>query len=248
MHRIGVHMPVWKRERLTRSVAKYHAEIDVEGVDLVLMASCTRRADVDVVKASGWGYVQAPNEPLTRKHNAGVRALKFEGVDAVVHLNSDDYLSEGYWKKLKSSLDAGQVCRTLHNQVYLLENQTPRLVEMRGAKPGSGTMIHSDVLDRMDWTPWPEQRDRYLDSLMLETVKRHLTQNEQIWDTNNLSGDGVQILGVKSDEGEQMWSVDQLMELAGNPRVLAAKPYMQRHYCRLLKDPYIQGLIEADPT
>lgn len=243
MIKIGVHMPVWKRETLTRSVARYHASLDMDGVDLLLIASCTRRTDVDVVRSEGWGYVQVPNEPLTRKHNMGVHCFLAENVDGVVHLTSDDYLSKGYFEMLRSAVEQDLPCVTFRDQTYLLEGRSPRCVRLSDARPGSGTYLSRRVLERIGYRPWQGTRDRHLDKLMLNTVEQHLTDDEHIHEIDQASPDDVQIMGVKRKEAEQMWTLTDLMEYSGPPCVLAAKPYVQRHYSRLLDDPLILSIL-----
>lgn len=244
--KIGLSMPVWKRPNLTRSVARWHANLDVEGVTILPVAVVTRKQDRHVVAEEGFTPVLHDNTPLTEKHNEGFRFFEDKDVDAVVHLNSDDYLSANYFRFVAAQVRHEYLdCYCLANQHYITPHIIPSVAFVKGAKPGSGTCIRAGVLDRIDWEPWPVPRDRHLDKLMINTIRNSLQSKEEVRSIQNHKHHEAQILGIKSGSGPQMWSLGSIADLSRGVEVRPLKPYLQRHYCKLLEDPFIQSLCSG---
>ena len=101
------------RAAVDSAVLKYFASLKPKGYELVLLAVGSSEKDADACNMYGWHYVEASNDNVGKKRNAGVQALIDLGVDAIVRIGSDDIASlvlldevakrvkigyEGYWE------------------------------------------------------------------------------------------------------------------------------------------------------
>lgn len=242
-------MPVWKRPGLTGAVMRWHKSLDVPRVRITsTVAGCSREKDELRASEHGWRVAKAANSPLSQKHCRTIRTAYHPDVDGVIHLNSDDFLSEGYLRCLRSviqSEDPAAMC--LRDQCYVTTKDPAACHHLKGATPGSGTYISKRVLERTGCHLWPGEQERHLDKLMLSTIRQHITEEEDILQVNNHRDGPVQILGIKQHEGEQMWSLRDLIGRVDEVSRLPTKPYLESHYKGLLSDPYIESLLEGGP-
>ena len=119
--------------------------------------------------ASGWGYADAPNRPVSSKWNAGMEALRDRRPDAVVILGSDDVCSVGYLMEAMRRLDDGAAF-VLSDRIVFAESAGGRLTGRafwgRFARLGGGRVLSASLLDRLGWRPWIDGLDRRLDGSM----------------------------------------------------------------------------------
>ena len=229
--RVALSVPVWKRPRLTYQTLTHNLSLDIEDVEVVGgVAAHSRRPDAQVVRQAGWQGVSVENSPLTAKHEAALRAASEFDVHGVIHLNSDDFLSEGYLRVLFANRDAAAFC--LRHQEYA-RGESRQGFHLRDATPGSGTYISMRIIDRAD-ALWPGDQDRYLDRLLHRTIQTTLREGETMLRHDNTLGTPARLLGVKMRDTEQMWALSDLISRAGRVSTFNLKPYLRTHYNTLL--------------
>lgn len=95
--------------------------------------------------------VKVPNEPLTEKHNAGLRAaINEKDWDYLLQLGSDDLVSEDY-VSLLSNLEMRSDCVYGVNNMYFYNLHTLKMQEFTYAKDivlGAGRVIPRALLER----------------------------------------------------------------------------------------------------
>lgn len=168
--RLGVVTALWGRETIThlclRRIARAAAG---KPVDLVAVTDEERNGGT--AKALGFEVVRAPNEPLSNKFNAGAAALRGR-VDAMIVLGSDDWVCDRFFGKwgpllerqpMVGVLDFWQVEVPGGHACYYGGYTKPRRA---GESLGAGRGLRADVLDALDWQPWPLGLPRGLDGGM----------------------------------------------------------------------------------
>ncbi len=153
---------VWKRHALTRVTLRRYANmrryVPVE-LDLLAVGS---EGDVSqqLVEAEGWRYLEAPNDSLGAKWNAGFRALADTVADAVVFIGSDDWVTNSLAVVYADALSRGKrfigwtdlffVHPGYDHGLYWPGYTVPH---RRGEAIGLGRCLHRSVLDEVDWAP-----------------------------------------------------------------------------------------------
>ena len=166
---IGIVIAAWQRHSLLRMVLR-HLRGTVEPGDIVSVVG-SEPESLAITEESGFEYVSAPNQPLSNKRNRGLAPLRGR-VDAVVVLNSDDFLSKDLLEAHRANLPNHPVMG-LEGLVFLVMGQRrfyvwPRykILARRINGLGPGRAIRADVLDRIDWQLWPRGKSRNLDGHM----------------------------------------------------------------------------------
>ena len=159
----------WQRHSLLRMTLR-HLQSVVEPDDIVSVVGSESEVR-EIVAEAGFEYTSAPNRPLSNKRNQGLLPLRGR-VDAVVVLNSDDFLSKDLLEAHRSLLPEHPVMG-LEGLVFLVAAQKrfyvwPRYKNRarRVVGIGPGRAIRADVLDRLDWQLWPGGHNRELDGQM----------------------------------------------------------------------------------
>jgi hypothetical protein len=210
MVRIGLLIPVWQRHELARIVLAHYAKLKVNGAEIVSVVVGSEgdasRALADEVGAL---YVEAPNEPLSDKHNAGVHAMKGLHVDCFVNCGSDDLINAAYFEAV-SHLIAEDCDYLALRGLWYYDAATKRLVYQHRGFPGAGTMLSAHILGLVDWNPWPSGLDRYLDGGLINRCRQH--SKVQAW-VGDLRETDVRIVDVKTEVS--MWDFDTITARAG---------------------------------
>lgn len=97
--------PAWGRFDTTRLVLKQRSRLVVElasrGIDAGLVVVADDE-NLDIAAEYGAATVEAPNDPLGRKANAGLAAAAATGADWIVWIGSDDWIHPDAFELLHS--------------------------------------------------------------------------------------------------------------------------------------------------
>lgn len=175
--KIGILTTLWKRHDLETAVLSYWKDrilgddpsyLDGFEFDLLAVGS-EGEESASVAARAGWEYLEAPNEPLSDKWNAGARHLRGRGLDGIVVMGSDDIMTAAYFFALRDMVSQGAECVQIED-LYFYDVDSGSCVYSPRCHPGAGFYIGSSVLDRLDWQPWPSGVDRRLDGQMMGRI------------------------------------------------------------------------------
>lgn len=179
--KIGIVMPLWGREALTRLTLQRCARATAGDSECVLVAVTDERRNGMAARAHGFEIVPAPNVPLSNKKNMGVKHLQGR-VDAVVFLGSDDWVVstvrgqsflDGYRRLLKRHPCFGPLDMWYCDLQTGRAGYSPGYVGHRRGEPiGAGRAIRADVLDRLNWLPRPPGLSGGHDAAMRKKLRR----------------------------------------------------------------------------
>ena len=208
--RLGLLTALWRRPRLTAAVLDYYAGLSVPGVRLFPLAvRSAEDPEPTVLIPEAWRYVTAPNRPLSMKWNAGMEALKNEGLDGVMIVGSDDLVTAEYFAEAARRIRAGSDL-VLFDTMHVADAETGRAMVIKPRRLGGGRTLSASLLDSVGWRPWPDDRDRRLDGGMDRRL--HLAGRGKHRKAESLvradDTPGAVLLDVKSPVN--MWSYDDL--------------------------------------
>lgn len=232
---IGLMVPVDNRQNITYAVLNHYGRMEPLFVDLVRVAVVSNDADERMVHsaAGGWHVVHAPNSPLSRKHNAGVRAAYNLGVDAVCNVGSDVLISAPYFTWAVAQLHNGEEIVRFIDCVYY-DVPTGRITMGYPAYPGAGTVLTRRVIEDMGLTPWDADQDKMLDTLLYNHVIRlkYRPYAVRIDEENTVD---IQLCELKGEHN--LWSYDAIVEIMPGTRdVGSAAQYFQRSFPDFYRD------------
>jgi len=159
---------LWKRPALTEIFLSYYSNMKerLEGqIDLKLVAVGSEGLVTEKIsKDNGWKYVEAPNNPVSQKWNAGVKSLKDIDADAVIILGSDDFISDNLLLEYKKRLNENYALMGVKD-MYVLDVPTERFGRWRGYQPniyedrtgetiGMARCIGRKVMEMVDYDIW----------------------------------------------------------------------------------------------
>ncbi len=123
--------------------------------------------------------MHADNEPLGAKWNAGMDSLRALDVDGVLVLGSDDLINEGLLSAWRTELKAGTPLAGLLDLFVVRRGDSRALYwpgypegPRFGETVGAGRLLSAELLDRVDWRPWPDEVNRRLDGAMMTRLRR----------------------------------------------------------------------------
>jgi len=226
MIKIGLLIPVWQRHDLARIVLAHYAALSVPGVEIVpVVVGSEGEASAALADAAGVLYVEAPNEPLSDKHNAGVRAMRGLGVDCFVNCGSDDLLNAEYFAEVAALVADGCDFFALRG-IWYYDVATKRLVYQHRSFPGAGVMLSRHVLEAVGWQPWETGQDRLLDASLINRCRRHAVKQAWVGDLRETT---VRAVDIKT--GVNMWDFDTITARQGVPAP-EARPaaWLKQHF------------------
>lgn len=210
--RLGILSAAWGRSVLTGTFLEYYARIT--GVDLVLMMVWSQEDEDPPPSHPLWEYDVAPNQPLGKKWNTGVRALMDMDVDAIMILGSDDFVSMGYLatciERLKRGMDIISA-----RELYIYRPGDDVVAYCQGMVPGAGRCISRRVMNLMHGRLWDDDAQGYLDS----SITHRMAQIDA--KRSNLRGSVRSreiVLDVKTPDGPCMWSFQSSESETGRTR------------------------------
>jgi len=182
--RIALVTAVWQRPALTEYVlkhygwlkAKLHAEASRE-LSLICVGS---REDESWNPGAfqDWQYVVAPNEPLSKKWQAGLARARELEPDFVCIVGSDDLFTADYFERMpdycpkNGAVGFGNFwfLNLPAKMLGFFPGYERKEKGRRGVfRPdsltvGAGRMFGSELLDKLDWVLWPEPVNDHLDT------------------------------------------------------------------------------------
>ena len=158
-------IPMWKRPELTNYVFRYYDKLKVTllpDIELILLAIGSEgEVSKEIAERNGFDYVEYPNMPLNRKHNAGIERARIYNPDKLFVANSDNIISANYFKFVatESKLATGLL------DLYFLNFKERELgywegyqTERKGEPLGIGRCFDREVLERCSWQLWPQEQ------------------------------------------------------------------------------------------
>jgi hypothetical protein len=144
----------------------------------------------------GITHIPQENHPVSEKFNRGMEFAKDLGWDYTMILGSDDICSTDTIRKIMEEMEKGFQVIGMDN-IYFYGADSPhkgKLVHLQGTRLlGVGKTIRSDVLDKVDWRPWPKKvykagqlatgKDWGLDALVTQCIAPHANSYSILSDT-----------------------------------------------------------------
>ena len=214
--KLGVVIPLWKREELTRLTLRRIAR-EVEGdQDCILVAITNEEINGEQASEYGFEVVSVRNQPLSNKKNAGVQHLK-DRVDGVVLLGSDDWAvglgGVPFLSRYRKILSEHPVVGPLDMWYVDLERAAGGYYEgyeggqRRGEPVGVGRAMTAEVLDAIKWTPRPPNLQSHHDGAMRTIIENagYLCEGRKQEEL------GVRLVDIKSETSVTAFSSLSLM-------------------------------------
>lgn len=172
-HRRGVYELFLRRMRHVRE--KYDIPMLVVGSEGEVSEGITREYGAE--------YLEYENKPVSNKWNAGMSYLRQYEPQYVMSLDSDDFLSDSLWEvhlqaigeKRYSFIGVGD---SYFVSFHLKRAHFDKCFYWGGYKGGTIIMgcsriIRKDVLDRVNWQPWPEGKNYSLNNHMHRKLSQY---------------------------------------------------------------------------
>ena len=221
--RIAILTTLWKRPELSRIVLEYYRDLEIKGVEFVLLAVGSDKESKDLANDCGWSYVKAKNAPLSNKWNAGCETLKGH-VDAVLIVGSDDLLNKDYFTEAVKMLQTGQTAVGL-DSLHYYSVEDGRCVYMERAYPGAGIMIAAVSLDKVDWRPWQDGVNRRIDGHLMN--KMH--QEAYPFAYRGIKhGTKAILIDIKTEEN--IWTFNEMIEMIGRATNVDGAAILDKHF------------------
>jgi len=235
--KIALVTTLWKRDALERIVLRYYSDLQLDGLELILIAVGSEgRSSLERATDNGWHYVEAPNSPLSNKWNYGAMAASNYDPDGLVIIGSDDLLNKSYFDMIveEAKTDPGVIQL---GDAYFYDVASAEMAYIPRCNPGAGTYVTSDILRRMGWRLWRSGINRYLDREMSNYVRREAYPFE--WRTiRDCESRGIVMLDIKTSVN--MWSLDDNKRLTDNRQVEQDGPeLLTKHF------PTVYGKIKS---
>lgn len=156
-------------------------EIFAEGVRRLMdesghEVSCVSVGSEDgraILEARGIQFIPFPNKPLTGKFNRACQELKGK-VDCVMLIGTDDLIATSTFKRIIAECEKG-IDMVGIDDVYFFgldDVHAGKLVKFNHTKVlGPARTVSARVLDGCNWTPWDQDKDRGIDTCMLDTIR-----------------------------------------------------------------------------
>lgn len=122
-------------------------------------------------------HIEHPNKPLTGKFNRACLEMKKYNPSHVMVMGSDNLLSTETFLRINKEAEKGIDLIGL-NDVYFFgmdDVHVGKLIYFGYTSVlGVGRTVSAKVLNKVGWQPWGIERDRAIDTVMLDTVRDHV--------------------------------------------------------------------------
>lgn len=136
-----------------------------------------------MTEEGGFIYLNGPRKPVSDKWNIGMNHVKGMKPDYVMTLDSDDFLCDPLFSAYMNILKLGDYTQVGVGDSYFCSFHLKRAhfdkcFYWPGYKGGSVIMgcsrvVRSDVMDAVDWTPYPERKNASLNGHFHKNVARY---------------------------------------------------------------------------
>ncbi len=196
--RLGLLIALWKRPRLTRFVLEQWDRVRLalrpRGVDLVPLVVTTPGDPQHI--PSLWRRQAYSNEPVSNKHNAGLRAMRTLRLEAVMVSGSDDLVSIDWVRYAAERIQEGYDV-VQHVGLYVYDQPSGRMLDLPLVNTGVGRTFSCDILEAVGWELWIPGRNRVLDNSVGVVLEDHLCP--RWW---HLAGHSAgPVMDIKTEEG-----------------------------------------------
>lgn len=159
-------------------------------------------------------HVYHSNDYVSDKFNIAMREIKSYKPDNVLVLGSDNIISTD---TLRWYMDHKDYDLISTQTLYVYNTPTKELIKLWLKNIGAGRMYHKRVLDKYDWTIWPDGLKRNLDQNSLRYV------NESI--KTSLAMHNGFLLDIKTNNNITPWD-----KLASRPEAVKQNTDTLKHY------------------
>lgn len=162
--KIAIMSPMWKRLKLTNYIFGYYNRLKASlapTIKLVLIAVGSEGGiSRGIAERNGYDYIECPNKPLNRKHNAAARYSKRHNPDVLINMNSDSIISAEYFRAIDPKSKTVMGLRDL----WILDLYSKRLGYWpgyirrgrKGEPAGPGRCFSREILKKCNWQPWKQ--------------------------------------------------------------------------------------------
>lgn len=179
MIKLAVIAPFWKRDMTTllffQHMAIHRRVAATQQIRMQLFAVGSEEHSAEMT--GGHRFVEAPNQPLGAKFNAGYAAAEKWEPDYAMTMGSDTFFSPRTWEVIRAGIDNGyDSFGFLDLYMYEIETRTGIYWSgYKGARQGEpiGPLrtTKANVLDDLNWGPYDYRRSRNLDISMIESMR-----------------------------------------------------------------------------
>ena len=235
--RISVYLvtTIYGRPELTRTVLSYYKGLRIKGAKLSrLVVGSQGPTSRALAKAAGWKYLEAPNEPLAAKWNAGVKKAMELGAEIVMVIDSDTLLTPEVIEKNIHDLTEGGCDAVGWGSLFAVDTKTGRACYLPNTAVraiGPGRAFGRRVLDYFDGQIYDPTVNRCIehsqDALFREAS--HEMEEGIVSKLNHFEDEdpnGYAIVDLKS--GTNIWPFDRLWHSKATipiERSIALKPF-----------------------
>ena len=149
--------------------------------------------------------VDAPNEPLSDKWLSLMPYVFDSDMDAVIIVGSDDLVTADYIEACAYMVERGADFIYMDG-AYFYDAVSGRMIWGNAERLGLGRCLSRRLLERLEWTPWPEGLGYGLDGSMSERVKA--LRDVGVVHLKECRKHGLVGMDIKTDLN--MWSFDHI--------------------------------------
>lgn len=202
---------------------------DVLGIELLVVGS-DGLISRSITEKHGHLYLEHQNKPVSNKMNAGMRLLREHDPDYVITLDSDDFMSDSLFAAYLDAMSVGEhsfvgVTDSYFVSFHLKRAHFDKCFHWDGYKNGTIIMgcskaMRRDVLDSVEWEPWPEGKNYALNNHSHRRLSQYSTGNAKRHRIGVLDG-GHMHIDIKTNgnissvaplwKGRPLLDFDQLM-------------------------------------
>ncbi len=129
--------------------------------------------DETICRKNDIHFIHRQNRPVTKKWNKGFDWLRTQDVDYVIIVGSDDIISNELMNNLITAMDKDYDLIGIHEIFFfgtygLYRNKLYRL--NKNKMLGVCKTIHRRILDRIDWKPFPLERNYGMDGMVSRLI------------------------------------------------------------------------------
>ena len=146
------------------------------------------------------GKVWCVNEPLSKKWNDALKAIRHEDFDAIIVLGSDDYIDEAFVRFVSENIDKYDAIgfRDIYyekdGQLYYWSGYEGK---RHGEPIGAGKVFTKAFLEKIDFNLWTKAKNSGLDGVSWKVTRAN---TDKIL-TASIKEEGLILVDVKDEPG-----------------------------------------------